>query len=68
MERLMCADTTNYVKDGGSDVSLGNAELLFENAKGESLGEPCASDWLVSCPWGFRKHLNYLYKRYRKPI
>jgi hypothetical protein len=33
-------DTTNYIRDGGDDVSTGFAELLFENAKGESLGEP----------------------------
>ncbi|GFZ45044.1 beta-glucosidase [Saitozyma sp. JCM 24511] len=60
--------TTNYIRDGGDDVSTGCAELLFENAKGESLGEPGASPWLVSVPWGFRRHLKYLYKRYRKPI
>ncbi|WVQ82789.1 hypothetical protein IAT38_004921 [Cryptococcus sp. DSM 104549] len=60
--------TTNYVQSGGSDVSLGLSHLSFENAEGETLGEPCASPWLVSCPWGFRKHLNYLYKTYGKPI
>ncbi|KAL7423395.1 hypothetical protein Q5752_002699 [Cryptotrichosporon argae] len=60
--------TTNYIKSGGGDVSTGNAQLLFENAKGERLGEPCACPWLVSVPWGFRRHLKYLYKRYKKPI
>ncbi|ORX36109.1 glycoside hydrolase family 1 protein [Kockovaella imperatae] len=60
--------TTNYIKCGGDDVSLGNSELFFQNSRGESLGDPCACPWLVSCPWGFRKHLGYLYRRYKKPI
>nr|WPS94687.1 beta-glucosidase [Naematelia aurantialba]WVH01939.1 glycoside hydrolase family 1 protein [Naematelia aurantialba] len=60
--------TTNYVKPGSTDVSTGYGQLLFENAAGESLGEPCACPWLVAVPWGFRRHLRYLYKRYKKPI
>lgn len=38
---LIQIDTTNYIRNGGTDVSTGKAELLFENAQGETLGEPC---------------------------
>jgi beta-glucosidase len=40
---LTTTDTTNYIKPGPEDVSLGNSELSFENSKGESLGQPCKS-------------------------
>ena len=80
---LSLVDTTNYVRDGGDDDSLGRTQLSFENAAGDKLGDPCTSylgncprligllgacPWLVSVPWGFRSHLKYLYKRYKKPI
>ncbi|KMZ63156.1 Beta-glucosidase, family GH1 [Zostera marina] len=40
------------------------AELKVESAEGEPIGEKAASDWLYVVPWGLRKLLNYIYKRY----
>jgi beta-glucosidase len=60
--------TTNTIKAGADDETNGNAFLLFTRPDGSALGPESDLDWLRDIPWGFRKHLNYLYKRYGKPI
>ncbi|TXT05691.1 uncharacterized protein COLE_07011 [Cutaneotrichosporon oleaginosum] len=63
-----CNYTTNMVKAGADDETNGNAHLLFEGPDGVPLAPESDLGWLRDVPWGFRKHLNYLYKRYGKPI
>lgn len=60
--------TTNMVKAGADDETSGNGHLLFTRPDGSEIGPESDLGWLRDVPWGFRKHLNYLYKRYNKPI
>ncbi|BEI81921.1 hypothetical protein CcaverHIS002_0210810 [Cutaneotrichosporon cavernicola] len=60
--------TTNMIKAGADDEVNGNTHLLFTRPDGTYLGPESQMGWLRDVPWGFRKHLNYLYKRYGKPI
>lgn len=60
--------TTNMIKAGADDETNGNTQLLFTRPDGSYIGPESALDWLRDVPWGFRKHLNYLYKRYQMPI
>lgn len=46
----------------------GNVEILDENKQGKSRGEKSDTEWLRAAPWGFRKLLNWIYKRYQMPI
>ncbi|WOO77170.1 Beta-glucosidase 1B [Vanrija pseudolonga] len=60
--------TANTVKAGGDDESQGNTIMLFTRPDGSEIGPQSDLDWLRDVPWGFRNMLNYLYKRYGKPI
>ncbi|GMK59288.1 hypothetical protein CspeluHIS016_0703030 [Cutaneotrichosporon spelunceum] len=60
--------TTNTITAGGDDETAGNACLLFTRPDGTELGPESELGWLRDVPWGLRKHLNYLYTRYGKPI
>ncbi|CAL1710086.1 unnamed protein product [Somion occarium] len=60
--------TTNLCKAGGEDEFQGNVEYTFTRPDGTQLGTQAHCAWLQDYPEGFRDLLNYLYKRYRKPI
>ncbi|KAL7419161.1 hypothetical protein Q5752_005997 [Cryptotrichosporon argae] len=60
--------TTNTIRAGSNDEFNGNAELLFERPDGIQIGPESQLKWLRDVPWGTRKLLNYLYKRYKTPI
>ncbi|EKM57147.1 glycoside hydrolase family 1 protein [Phanerochaete carnosa HHB-10118-sp] len=60
--------TTNLCKAGGEDEFQGNVEYTFTRPDGTQLGTPAHCPWLQDYAPGFRDLLNYLYKRYRKPI
>ncbi|EMD36781.1 glycoside hydrolase family 1 protein [Gelatoporia subvermispora B] len=60
--------TTNLCKAGGEDEFQGRAEYTFTRPDGTQLGTQAHCAWLQDYPQGFRELLNYLYKRYRKPI
>ncbi|KAK7682745.1 Beta-glucosidase 1B [Cerrena zonata] len=60
--------TTNLCKAGGDDEFQGNVEYTFTRPDGTQLGTQAHCAWLQDYPEGFRDLLNYLYKRYRKPI
>ncbi|KAJ5862707.1 hypothetical protein N7455_006775 [Penicillium solitum] len=64
--------TTFFVKHTTSapDVSdhKGNVEIFDENKQGVSRGEESDTPWLRTAPGGFRKLLNWIYKRYQMPI
>jgi beta-glucosidase len=46
----------------------GNVEIHDENKQGVPRGEESDTEWLRASPWGFRKLLNWIYKRYQMPI
>jgi len=64
--------TTNLVKDRKEKPELddfkGNVEFTFTRQDGSQLGTQAQSPWLQDVPWGFRKLLNWIYKRYQYPI
>ncbi|GJE93439.1 glycoside hydrolase family 1 protein [Phanerochaete sordida] len=60
--------TTNLCKAGGEDEFQGNVEYTFTRPDGSQLGTAAHCPWLQDYAPGFRQLLNYLYKRYRKPI
>nr|Q25BW4.1 RecName: Full=Beta-glucosidase 1B; AltName: Full=Cellobiase 1B [Phanerodontia chrysosporium]AHH92833.1 beta-galactosidase [synthetic construct]BAE87009.1 beta-glucosidase [Phanerodontia chrysosporium] len=60
--------TTNLCKAGGEDEFQGNVEYTFTRPDGTQLGTAAHCSWLQDYAPGFRDLLNYLYKRYRKPI
>ncbi|KAL6298950.1 beta-glucosidase 1B [Sparassis latifolia] len=60
--------TTNLCKAGGDDEFQGKVEYTFTRPDGTQLGTQAHCAWLQDYPEGFRDLLNYLWKRYRKPI
>jgi beta-glucosidase len=46
----------------------GNVEIHDENKQGVPRGEESDTPWLRAAPGGFRKLLNWIYKRYQMPI
>ena len=46
----------------------GNVESHNTNKQGVSRGPESDTYWLRTAPWGFRKILNWVYKRYQMPI
>lgn len=46
----------------------GNVEIHDENKDGVPRGEESDTEWLRAAPWGFRKLLNWIWKRYQVPI
>ena len=46
----------------------GNIEKLDTNKQGVERGPPSDTYWLCTAPWGFRKLLNWIWKRYGIPI
>lgn len=42
-------------------------ERIVNWPTGEQIGERAASEWLYIVPWGFRKLLNYIAKKYNNP-
>jgi beta-glucosidase len=60
--------TTNLIKAGGSDEFQGNTDYTFTRPDGTQLGTQGHSVWLQAYAPGFRALMNYLYKRYKKPI
>ncbi|KAM0829779.1 hypothetical protein ACQ4PT_066665 [Festuca glaucescens] len=43
-------------------------EILDKRSSGEAIGERAASEWLCIVPWGIRKMINYIAKKYDNPI
>ncbi|KAI2732620.1 CAZyme family GH1 [Penicillium roqueforti] len=64
--------TTFFVKHTTSPPDIndhkGNVEICDENKQGVSRGEESDTPWLRAAPGGFRKLLNWIYKRYQMPI
>jgi len=60
--------TTNLIKANGPDEFQGYTQYTFTRPDGTELGTQAHCSWLQTYPPGFRALLNYLYKRYRKPI
>ncbi|KAI0030154.1 beta-glucosidase [Vararia minispora EC-137] len=60
--------TTNLCKAGGDDEFQGLVEYTFTRSNGTQLGTQAHCAWLQTYPQGFRDLLNYLYKKYKKPI
>ncbi|KAF8991974.1 beta-glucosidase [Cyathus striatus] len=60
--------TTNMCRAGGDDEFQGFVDYTFVRPDGTELGKQAHSAWLQDYPDGFRALLNYLYKRYKKPI
>ncbi|OCF31715.1 hypothetical protein I316_06522 [Kwoniella heveanensis BCC8398] len=61
--------TTNTIKAVRSDDEFtGYTTMAFDKPDGSIIGLESELDWHRDVPWGFRKHLNYLYQRYQKPI
>jgi beta-glucosidase len=64
--------TANYIRHkttpAEDDDFLGNLDSLQENKAGESIGPETQSVWLRPNPAGFRTLLNWISKRYGKPI
>jgi len=60
--------TSNLIKAGGDDEFQGNATFTFTRPDGTDLGNQSECAWLQDYPVGFRKHLNYLWDRYKTPI
>lgn len=50
------------------DDHSGNIDKLDTNSEGASRGPESDTYWLRACPWGFRKLLNWIWKRYGVPI
>ncbi|CAD6568732.1 MAG: hypothetical protein TREMPRED_004738 [Tremellales sp. Tagirdzhanova-0007] len=60
--------TTNLIKAGGGDDFSGGHTMGFIWPDGSEIGEESQLGWLRDVPWGFRKLLVYVYKRYKTPI
>ncbi|KAG8688814.1 Beta-glucosidase 1B, partial [Ceratobasidium sp. 395] len=60
--------TTNLCKAGGRDEFQGNVDYTFTRPDGSQLGTQAHCAWLQAHPEGFRKLLNYIYKKYKLPI
>ncbi|WVR09713.1 hypothetical protein IAU60_006789 [Kwoniella sp. DSM 27419] len=61
--------TTNTIRATRSDDEFaGFTTMAFDRPDGSFIGPKSQLGWLRDVPWGFRKLLNYLYQRYRKPI
>jgi beta-glucosidase len=60
--------TTNLCKAGGRDEFQGNVVYTFTLPNGTQLGTQAHACWLQSYPEGLRALINYLYKKYKKPI
>ncbi|OQD85900.1 hypothetical protein PENANT_c009G01390 [Penicillium antarcticum] len=64
--------TTFFMKhtDAPPDINdhKGNVEIHDENKQGVPRGEESDTPWLRASPSGFRKLLNWIYKRYQMPI
>jgi len=60
--------TTNLCKAGGDDEFQGNVEYTFTRPDGTQLGTQAHCAWLQDYSPGFQQLLNYLWKRYKKPI
>jgi beta-glucosidase len=50
------------------DDHSGNIEKLDTNKQGVERGPASDTYWLRTAPWGFRKLLNWIWKRYGVPI
>lgn len=60
--------TTNLCMAGGDNEFQGKVKYTFTRPDGTQLGTQAHCAWLQDYAPGFRQLLNYLYKRYRKPI
>lgn len=64
--------TSFYIKHRTEPADIndhsGNIEKLTTNSKDQSRGPEAPTYWLASCPWGFRKLLQWIHGRYRTPI
>ncbi|KAJ1547298.1 hypothetical protein HK096_003529, partial [Nowakowskiella sp. JEL0078] len=64
--------TARYIEDTGKEndpLDLdGNVIQHTSSQEGEAIGPRGHSAWLYVCPWGCRKLLNWLYKRYNTEI
>lgn len=64
--------TTFFVRHKDTPPELndhsGNVDKLDENKQGVSRGPASDTYWLRTAPWGFRKLLNWIWKRYGVPI
>jgi len=60
--------TTNLCRAGGDDEFQGNVDYTFTRPDGTQLGAQAHCAWLQDYPEGFRRLLNYLWKRYKLPI
>lgn len=64
--------TTNLIKNKSTPPALddfsGNVEFLDKDAEGKPIGTPSECGWHRDVAWGFRKLLNWTYKRYGLPI
>lgn len=64
--------TTFYIRHKDTPPELddhsGNVDKLDTNSKGVSRGPESDTYWLRTAPWGFRKLLNWIWKRYGVPI
>ncbi|KAG8851643.1 Beta-glucosidase 1B [Tulasnella sp. 330] len=60
--------TTALAIGGGPDEFQGNVTYTFTRPDGTDLGCQGQSSWLQAYAPGFRSLLNYLWKKYKKPI
>ncbi|EIN14627.1 glycoside hydrolase family 1 protein [Punctularia strigosozonata HHB-11173 SS5] len=60
--------TTNLIIAGGDDEFQGLTRYTFTRPDGSQLGTQAHCSWLQTYPEGFRALMNYLYKKYKKPI
>ncbi|PQE09337.1 Glycoside hydrolase family 1 protein [Rutstroemia sp. NJR-2017a BVV2] len=64
--------TTFFVRhrEGPADINdhSGNIDKLDTNKQGKERGPASDTYWLRTCPWGFRKLLNWIWARYHVPI
>ncbi|WWC95633.1 hypothetical protein V866_002498 [Kwoniella sp. B9012] len=61
--------TTNTIKATRTkDEYAGYTTMAFDKPDGTEIGVKSQLGWLRDVPWGFRRLLNYLYQRYKKPI
>lgn len=64
--------TADFVRNAkgvpASDNFNGNLEVHKENKAGESIGPFTQSPWLRPCPPSFRRLINWISKRYSRPI
>src|SRR5271163_609477 len=64
--------TSDYIKHKSTPPSvldyMGNVEITKIGQDGKEMGPQAESFWLQDVPWGFRKMLNWAWKRYGLPI